>query len=112
MRTGLNLKPGEKGTKRLVDQFGDRLVCVRYRYDEEQKKRFKTVELIVDEIPWELRSVRGSDQIVGVEVKWGEAELAGRVKQAGGQWNRARRVWELRYDCAVELGLEDRIAPG
>ena len=93
MRTGLNLKPGEKGTKRLVDQFGDRLVCVRYRYDEEQKKRFKTVELIVEEIPWEPKGVRrGGDQIVGVEVKWGEPELAGRVKRAGGQWNRARRV--------------------
>ena len=51
MRTGLNLKPGEKGTKRLVEQFGDRFVCVRYRYDEERKKRFKTVELIVEEIP-------------------------------------------------------------
>jgi hypothetical protein len=80
MRTGLNLKPGERGTKRLVDQFGDRLVCVRCRYDEEQKKRFKTVELIVEEIPWEPRSVRRSDQIVGVAVKWGEAELAGQVK--------------------------------
>ena len=27
----------------------DRLVCVRYHYDEHQKKRFKIVELIVQE---------------------------------------------------------------
>jgi hypothetical protein len=29
---GLHLKPGQKGTKHLVEQYGDRLVCVRYRY--------------------------------------------------------------------------------
>ena len=47
MRTRLHLKPGQKGTKQLLAQYGDTLVCVRYRYDEQRKKRFKTVELIV-----------------------------------------------------------------
>jgi hypothetical protein len=47
MRTLLHLKPGKKGTKQLLAQYGDRLVCVRYRYDAQRKKRFKTVELIV-----------------------------------------------------------------
>jgi hypothetical protein len=45
MRTLLHLKPGKKGTKQLLTQYGDRLVCVRYRYDAQRKKRFKTVEL-------------------------------------------------------------------
>jgi hypothetical protein len=31
----LRLKPGQKGTKRLLAQYGDRLICVRYRYDAE-----------------------------------------------------------------------------
>jgi len=31
IRTTLRL--GERGTRRLVDQFGTRLVCVRYRCD-------------------------------------------------------------------------------
>jgi hypothetical protein len=31
MRTLLNLEPGQKGTKQLLTQYGDRLVCVRYR---------------------------------------------------------------------------------
>ena len=34
---GLHLKPGQKGTKHLVAQYGDRLVCVRYRYDAARK---------------------------------------------------------------------------
>ena len=49
MRTLLHLKPGQKGTKQLLAQYGDRLVCVRYRYDAQRKKRFKTVELSVAE---------------------------------------------------------------
>jgi len=53
MRTSLHLKPGRKGTKQLLAQYGDRLVCVRYRHDAQQKKRFKTVELIVAEWAWE-----------------------------------------------------------
>jgi hypothetical protein len=40
--------------------LGDRLVCVRYRYDEQQKKRCKTVELIVEEDGWEPPAGQGS----------------------------------------------------
>jgi len=31
------------------------------------------------------------------------------VKAAGGQWNRASKLWELPYKEAVALGLKDRI---
>jgi hypothetical protein len=43
------LKPGQPATRRLVNQYGARLVCVRYRYNAAQGKRFKTVELIIEE---------------------------------------------------------------
>jgi hypothetical protein len=52
IRTHLKLNPGQRGTKKLLAEYGDRLVCVRYRYTEAQKKRFKTVELIVEAIAW------------------------------------------------------------
>ena len=29
----LHLRPGQKGTKQLLAQYGDRLISVRYRYD-------------------------------------------------------------------------------
>jgi hypothetical protein len=32
--TRLKLKPDQKGTKLLVEKYGDSLLCVRYRYDE------------------------------------------------------------------------------
>jgi len=42
-------RPGQRGTQKLVTRYGDRLVCVRYRYDAAAGKRYKTVEIIIDE---------------------------------------------------------------
>jgi len=49
MKTILILKPGQKGKKKLVAKYGQRLLCVRYRCDEILKKRFRTVEIVADE---------------------------------------------------------------
>ncbi len=51
MKSHCHLKPGQKGTKRLVEQYGKSLLCVRYRYDENRRVRLKTVEIIVEEKP-------------------------------------------------------------
>ena len=112
-RVRLHLKPGQKGTKQLVAQYGDRLICVRYRYDAQRKKCLKPVELVVAERDWEPRRPPfARDQIVGVRIAF--ADVAGRdqVKQAGGTWNPERRVWQLRYDRVVALGLHANIADG
>ena len=110
MRTRLHLKPGQKGTKQLLAQYGDRLVCARYRYDVQGKKRFKTVELIVAEREWDPPEPRfAADALVGVRVGFAEVEMRERVKQAGGKWNRSRKVWEMRYDQVVALKMEARI---
>ena len=110
MRTRLHLKPGQKGTKQLLAQYGDRLVCVRYRYDAQRKKRFKTVELIVAERAWEPPPPRcAAEALVGGRVGFAEVEVRDQVKQAGGKWNRRRKVWELRYEHVVALKLEARI---
>ena len=51
----------------------------------------------------------GGDTIVRVRTAWLEMELRDSVRAAGGRWDPARRQWELRYDRAGVLGLEDRI---
>jgi hypothetical protein len=109
MRIRSILKPGQRGTKRLVEQYGESLLCVRYRYDEASRKRLKTIELVIEESDWSPKIA--SESIVGVQVAFREADLQQKVRQAGGKWNPARRVWELRYDRAIALGLKDRLAP-
>ena len=86
---------GQKGTKQLLAQYGDRLICVRYRYDAQRKKRLKTVELLVAERDWEPPPPRfAHDQIVGLRVAFADVAVRDRVKQAGGTWNPERRVWQ------------------
>jgi len=43
-RIRLTLHPNQDGVKGLRTQYGERLVCVRYRYDAHKQKRYKTVE--------------------------------------------------------------------
>lgn len=58
MRARRKLLPGQPGTKKLVEKYGANLVCIRYRYDSESKRKIKTVELIEDEGPWEINLTR------------------------------------------------------
>ncbi|MGB7538731.1 MAG: hypothetical protein WBM17_09345 [Anaerolineales bacterium] len=34
MKTLLFLQPGQRGTRKLLAEYGKRMICVRYRYDE------------------------------------------------------------------------------
>ncbi len=111
MRSRLILKPGQRGTKKLLARYGDRLLYVRYRYDEERRRRFKTVELIVDEVDW----VPPEPKVQGQNRRQPAGQLGGTGAKSEGQggwrrWNPVKRLWELRYDRVVRLGLEDRIA--
>ena len=103
--------PGQPGTKKLQKQHGDRLVCVRYRYDTSRNLMVKTVELIVDEQPWQPNSQRRSPPNKRIPIRVGrdEHEVKKLVKAAGGRWNYKKRVWELAYKQVVKLGLTDRI---
>jgi hypothetical protein len=68
------------------------------------------MELLVAERDWEPPRPRfAHDQIVGLRVAFADVAVRDRVKQAGGTWNPERRVWPLRYDRVVALGLNRRI---
>ncbi len=110
MRTRLTLAPGHRGAKQLLARYGDQLMCVRYRYDEQLQKRFETVELIVEESDWRPQAKsKAGEQIVSIRVAVAERDIRAQVKRAGGIWQRDRQVWDLRYDQVVTFGLEGRI---
>lgn len=92
-----HLKPGQSGTLELVEQFGDRLVCVRYRYDAIADEHVKTVEVAVAR--WrgtQMNRYRDRDE-VAVEVSYTEKRLREQLKAAGGRWDPEQRVWHVRY---------------
>ncbi len=106
LRVRLSLRPGQDGTKGLLARYGKRLVCVRYRYDEQTKQRVKTVELIVERTEWDRES-SGTDgeAVVAVRVGWRETALRQKVKAACGTWDPAGRVWRLCRKRVESLGL-------
>jgi len=104
------LQPGQNGTKALLRKYGDRLVCVRYRYDKAKLKRYTTVELIVEENDWFPGKVSlATPQVVLIRVGYDEKALREQVKAAGGRWKSAEKAWELPYQAVVALGLKPRI---
>ena len=102
--------PGDPGTKRLLDIYGDRLVCVRYKYDIERGLRYKTIELIIEKEDWAPDSNRiPANKIVKVYIDVEEREIRRKVKSFGGKFNWNEKLWELRYEYILQLGLESRI---
>jgi len=104
------IQPGQPGTKKLVEKYGENLVCVRYRYDEQRKRKFKTIELIIENIPWQPNPAKiPMNKVMDLRINGNEVALRNRVKIVGGKWNPWRQVWHLSYKKVVELGLTDRI---
>lgn len=110
MKTRLKLLPGQKGTKKLVDQYGAALVCVRYRYDEIRRVRVKTVELIVEAKDWNPPPAKFADNaIVAVCIAYTEDTLKQLAKAAGGRWDPAVKLWRVLYGKIKGTPLEKHI---
>lgn len=112
METRLTLQPGQSGTKKLLQRYGERLVRVRYLYDPQARRRLKTVELIVESVPWQPRERhprRRDDEIVAVFIAFKEIELRERAKRLGAVWRPAQRLWEITWRDAKHLGIAERV---
>ena len=110
MKITKKLLPGQPGTKKLVKKFGNDLFCVRYRYDSGKKRKIKTAEIILEESYWERDSKKiQPNEIVFIQVKYGEVELGKRIRAAGGRWDRRKKLWEICYKQVEELKIQDRI---
>ncbi|MBI2778994.1 MAG: hypothetical protein HYX62_04320 [Gammaproteobacteria bacterium] len=81
MKIKATLHPGQNGTKQLTNQYGDQLICVRYRYDKARQKRIKTVELIIDEQDWIPGVTIPCDKVVSLKIGFGETELREKVNK-------------------------------
>ena len=115
MKVRLTLRPGDNGTKKYHARYGQRLVCVRYRYDAARKLRFTTVELIVDQNRWDERDPGAQTRVprpgdmVGVRIGYQETDLRALAKESGAIWRPRQRLWEMPFATAAKLGLGARI---
>lgn len=109
MKTHCHLKPGQKGTRRLVEQYGKSLLCVRYRYDERRGVRLKTIEIVVEEKPWQPPSRFRDGDIAPVKVEFGETELREELRKARAKWDPQTKLWLVPYRLIRGTDLEARI---
>jgi len=110
MKSRKILKLGVPGTKRWMLKYGEDLYCVRYRYDIESKERITTVEIIVDRSKWEVNNKKiPKNKMIEIDLRFEETDLRRLVKNAGGRWNREKKVWEMAYGEILSLGLTKRI---
>jgi hypothetical protein len=114
MEARLKLKPGQNGTKKLLARFGERLLCVRYRYDEARSLRFTTVELIVSQSPWQPRKrsrtvPRSPHDMVYVRIAYDNIDLRAKLKVLGALWRPRYKLWELPWSAVQALGIEHLI---
>jgi len=103
------LRPGDRGTKKLVKRHGDDLVCVRYLYDERAGVRLTTVELVVQRARWKPPRRIPDSALVSVRLEPWERSLQERLRKAGARWDPRLRLWRMRYDKAVELRIRRRL---
>jgi len=110
------MQPGQPGTKRYIRQYGESLICVRYRRDTANASRLTTVELIVDEGFYQRETnpiikamYPNPNRNVYVRVGYEESVLRMQIKTAGGRWVAEKKLCQIRYRDVQKLGLMDRI---
>lgn len=83
MKVKLKLNPGERG------------------------RRVKTVETIIEEIPW--KAPPKQNEIVLLATKRDEKDIHLLIRNAGGKWDKKNKVWKISYGDAAAIGLKSRI---
>ncbi|MDA8099885.1 MAG: hypothetical protein M0042_09680 [Nitrospiraceae bacterium] len=110
MITKLKLKPGQPGTKKLLAEHGDSLVCVSYRYDEKTGTRIKTIELIVERKSWTAPGPSFADtDLVPVHIGFSDTPSREIAKMAKGRWDPEQKLWFIRYGRIKGTPLEKHI---
>ncbi len=101
------LRPLQPGTLKLVERYGEGLICVRHREDADRMTRYVTVEIVIEAGP---KRGRARDRgLVDVRIEWRETTLRARAKALGAVLDPGTALWRMPYRAARILGLIDRI---
>lgn len=95
------LPPPQKGSQHWERQYGDALVCVRYREDARKGLRYTTVEIVVG-----TRAIhREPHHYVLVPIGAFDEFKRQRAIELGAKWKRRDKGWLMTVDAAAHLGL-------
>ena len=113
------LRPGANGTKKFLQHYGESLVAVRYRRDNQRKRQLTTIELVIDEREPPTAAIcrngelsRQRLELQSIKLDYDEIELRQAVKRCGARWDAKQKVWWLKREDIVALRLNDRVVTG
>jgi hypothetical protein len=73
----------------------------------ENRKKVKTVEIIVQEGEWTPPKARyQAGTIVPLQIGLQEKSLQDKVQELGGRWDREQHLWFIPYGCIAGTTLE------
>ena len=104
------LLPGDPGTKAVTEKFGEKLICIRYRYDPEKQMRLKTAEIILEAKVWKPDKKRiPGNKLIKIRVGKFETTVQTLVQSYGGKRTDQTNTWLLPYCTIKKLNLQKRI---
>jgi hypothetical protein len=116
MKVIKKLNPEKAGTKKYLEQYGNKLLCVRYRYDETNQEQLTTIEYIINRKRYlkltqetQRKLFPHPNRHVLLKIEFHEEALRNQVKQHGGTWLKDERMWKLPCHKALDLGLQQRM---
>ncbi len=110
LKTKKVIKAGKPGTQKYVREFGNKLLCIRHKYDRARGQKYITAEIIVEATQWTPNECNiPHNKLMDLNVEYKEINLRLLIRNAGGKWNPKEKVWQLAYSEVKALGLEDRI---
>ncbi|WP_299597600.1 hypothetical protein [uncultured Microbulbifer sp.] len=111
-------KPGDDGTKRYSEKYGQQLCAVRYRRSPCKKTVYTTVEIIVSARDAYKRQERAlprhtpDKKWVALKIGFEETHLRNEVRRIGGRWSQSAQAWAANRRLAESANLGHRIVEG
>ena len=84
--------------------------CVRYKCGLPNKRKLKTVEIVVEDKPWDLDKNRvPANKTICITAQFVEIKPGMLIREAGSIRNHRKKMWKLPYREAASFSPEDRI---
>ncbi|WP_160151720.1 hypothetical protein [Microbulbifer sp. ALW1] len=112
------IRPGQDGSKRYQEKYGDQLCAVRYRRSPCKSTVYTTVEIIVaqreayQQKGREQRPEKVGEDWVAIKIAYEELELRNEIRRIGGRWSRMAKAWVAKRHLVSRLNIDHRIVEG
>jgi hypothetical protein len=105
-RVAKKIGPGQRGAVKLARTYGEALVCLRYRENDDGTERLTTGEPVVERAVIQKRD----DPVVALKIKPEEIELRRLAQARGAKYDGKNFMWKLARSQVLRMGLKARIA--